>query len=169
MKPASPVHHLSLAALPLENMIIFQFYLLFFTTVLLNFSKAHNSLQKLGKDDVLISYTILGDDAASRDQIAVVNMNLAYDVYPWAHLVGKEFLKRPVHVTSARIHFNMKDAKCVLADAGHKHSKIFTTESPLEFPADHVFGDASWTTTYFHCFTEPEQRPDLRIEEEYRI
>lgn len=148
-------------------MIIFQLYILFF--VFLNFTNAHNSLQKLREDDVLLSYTVLDDGSSSRDRVAIVKMYFVYDVYPWAHLVGTEFLKRPVHITSAQIHYSMKDARCVLTDAGYRTSKVFTSESPLQFPADHIFGDESWTTSYFYCFTEPEKRPDLRIEEEYRM
>ena len=145
-------------------MIIFQLYLLFF--VFLNLSDAHNSLQKLGENDVLITYTVVGENSSTHNRFAIVKMYFESDIYPWAHLIGNEYLERPVHVTSARIDFNIKDARCVCKDAGHRNSKVFTSTSPLEFPADHAFGDESWTTTYFHCFTKPEKRPDLMVEEE---
>ena len=140
-------------------MILARFLLLFFFTCL---SHASTADEYLTENDVVLSYRILGQNPNDRARIAVVKMSLYRDDYPLVRLEGYEYLKRPVPITSARIHSEPeKGARCVLVDAGHRISKIFTFERPLSFPADHIFGDASWATSYFYCFTENEARPDM--------
>ena len=140
--------------------------LLLFLFSILRFSRANNSIEDLTENDVLLSYRLLGEDPSSLGHVAIVKMYLEIDDYPWAQLVGNEFLERSVHITTARIHSGPNEgAHCVLVDAGDRTSIIFTPDYPIEFPADHIFGDESWSTSYFHCFTAPEKRPDIQFQE----